>query len=209
MGYLKVGAVAARLGVSEQAVRLWCRTGVLPAYRPAGTRQWLVDPERFEAWLQTRATEEVLDSLGAPYRDDRPDHELLADSVALGRPEPAAPHEPASSATPAPSRRGWEARPVAIPGDVDSPGVEKASGHVRLPLRVRWCGPEREYDLRDPADRRSVYRQVLTEGTEDDVRRYIDVDELIAMWPTLHLSPHVRRAWAAWLRQSRGLDLAC
>lgn len=96
MSYLKVGAVAAQLGVSEQAVRLWCRTGVLPAYRPAGTRQWLVDPERFEAWLQTRATEEVLDSLRAPYRDDRPDHELLADSVALRRAEPAAPHEAAA-----------------------------------------------------------------------------------------------------------------
>ena len=209
MSYLKVGVVAARLGVSEQAVRLWCRTGVLPAYRPAGTRQWLVDPERFEAWLRTPATEEVLDSLGAPHRDDRPAHELLADSVALRRAESVAPHEPASIAPSAPSRRGWEARPVAIPGDVDSPGVEKASGQVRLPLRVRWSGPEREYDLSDTADRRSVYRQVLTEGTEDDVRHYIDVDELIAMWPTLHLSPHVRRAWAAWLRQHRGLDLAC
>jgi len=87
MSYLKVGAVAAQLGVSEQAVRLWCRTGVLPAYRPAGTRQWLVDPERFEAWLRTRA----------PYRDGRPDHELLADSVALRRTEPAAPHEAAAS----------------------------------------------------------------------------------------------------------------
>jgi hypothetical protein len=98
---------------------------------------------------------------------------------------------------------------VAIPDDVDDPRVEKLSGHVRLPLRVRWSGPEREYDLGDTADRRSVYRQVLTEGTEDDVRRYIDVDELIAMWPTLHLSPHVRRTWAAWLREHRGLDLAC
>ena len=186
MSYLKVGAVAARLGVSEQAVRLWCRTGVLPAYRPEGTRQWLVDPERFEAWLRTRPT------AGAP-----------------GRPGPAAAREAASTATSAPSRHGWEARPVAIPGDVDDPAVEKVSGHVRLPLRVRWSGPEREYDLSDPADRRSVYRQVLTEGTEDDVRHYIDVDELIAMWPTLHLSPHVRRAWAAWLRQHRGLDLAC
>jgi excisionase family DNA binding protein len=97
MSYLKVSAVAAQLGVSEQAVRLWCRTGVLPADRPAGTRQWLVDPERFEAWLRSHATEEVLDSLHAPYRDGRPDHELLADSVALRRAELAAPHEAAAS----------------------------------------------------------------------------------------------------------------
>lgn len=78
--------VIPRLGVSEQAVRLWCRKGVLPAYRPAGTRQWLVDSERFEAWLHSRQTGEVLDSLHAPYRDERPDEELLAESVRLRRP---------------------------------------------------------------------------------------------------------------------------
>lgn len=98
---------------------------------------------------------------------------------------------------------------MAIPDDVDDPALEKASGVVTSPLRVRWSGPERSYDLDDFADRRSVYRQVLTEGTEDDVRRFIDVDELIALWPTLHLSPHVRQAWAAWLRARRGGDLAC
>lgn len=85
MGFLKVGDVAGRLGVSEQAVRLWCRTGVLPAYRPAGTRQWLIDPERLEAWLQRRSTEEVLDSLHGYYRDDRQEDELLKESVRLRR----------------------------------------------------------------------------------------------------------------------------
>jgi hypothetical protein len=100
--------------------------------------------------------------------------------------------EPVPGSSRALPRRGWEARPVAIPDDVDDPSVEKATGVIMLPLRVRWSGPERDYDLSDPADRRSVYRQVLTEGTADDVR--IDVDELIALWPTLHLSPHVRRA---------------
>ena len=87
MSFMKVGDVAAQLGVSEQAVRLWCRTGVLPASRPAGTRQWLVDPERFQVWLNARGTEEVLESLHAPYRDDRPDHELLRESVQLRRQE--------------------------------------------------------------------------------------------------------------------------
>jgi len=98
---------------------------------------------------------------------------------------------------------------VAIPDDVDDPAIEKATGVVRLPLRVRWSGPERDYDLGDAADRRSVYRQVLTEGTAEDVSRFIDVDELIALWPTLHLSPHVRQAWASWLREHRGVELSC
>lgn len=85
MSFLKVADVANRLGVSEQAVRLWCRTGVLPADRPARTRQWLIDPERFEAWLHSRSTEEVLDSLRAPHRDVRLDEEVLAESVRLRR----------------------------------------------------------------------------------------------------------------------------
>ena len=85
MSFLKVGEVATRLGVSEQAVRLWCRTGVLPAYRPAGTRQWLIEPEQFEAWLRSPATEDVLDSLRAAHRDERSDEELLAESVRLRR----------------------------------------------------------------------------------------------------------------------------
>jgi hypothetical protein len=43
--------------------------------------------------------------------------------------------------------RGWEARPVAIPEDVDDPSVAKASGRVELPLRVYWSYPERDVDL--------------------------------------------------------------
>jgi hypothetical protein len=52
-----------------------------------------------------------------------------------------------------------------------------------------------------------VYEIVLTEGTEDDVRRFIDVDKLVALWSRLYLSPWVRRAWEAWLREHRGLEL--
>jgi excisionase family DNA binding protein len=83
VSFLKVGDVADRLGVSEQAVRLWCRTGVLAAYRPSGTRQWLIDPDHLESWLRRRDVGEVLTSLDAPYRDDRPEHELAEESVAL------------------------------------------------------------------------------------------------------------------------------
>jgi excisionase family DNA binding protein len=77
--YMKVGDAAAILGVSEQAVRLWCRTGVLPAYRPTGTKKWLIDPDEFNAWLNKRPVRDVVDSLSAEYRSDRPDHELVAE----------------------------------------------------------------------------------------------------------------------------------
>ncbi|MGH9002139.1 MAG: hypothetical protein ACRDYV_03320 [Acidimicrobiia bacterium] len=98
---------------------------------------------------------------------------------------------------------------MPIPDDVDDPSVPKANGVVRLPLRVRWSTPFREYDLGDRQDRALVYEQVLTEGTEADVRYFIDVDELVALWPELYLPKPVRRAWAAWLKEHRGLELAC
>jgi hypothetical protein len=41
-------------------------------------------------------------------------------------------------------------------------------------------------------DRISVYEQVLAEGTEDDVRWFIDVGQLVDLWDELVLSPHVR-----------------
>jgi hypothetical protein len=43
---------------------------------------------------------------------------------------------------------------------------------------VRWSGRPKTYDLDSRVDRLRVYEQVLREGT-DDVRRFIDIDELI------------------------------
>jgi len=108
-----------------------------------------------------------------------------------------------------PRTMGSDPRPVAVPDDVDDPRHEKASGIVQLPSNVRWSGPPKTYDLDDPADRARVYEQVLREGTDDDVRRFIDVDELEKLWDTLVVPARVRVAWAAWFRRHRGVDLAC
>jgi hypothetical protein len=54
-----------------------------------------------------------------------------------------------------------------------------------------------------------VYEQVLREGNADDIRRFIDLDELIALWDDLVLPPYVRRAWAAWFHRHGRSDLAC
>ena len=99
------------------------------------------------------------------------------------------------------------ARPAVIPDDVDDPGVIKASGRVVLPLNVRWSGPDAVYDLTDRRDRARVYEQVLREGTDDDVRYFIDVDALLDLWPELFLPTHVHAAWARWLREHRGASV--
>jgi len=92
---------------------------------------------------------------------------------------------------------------VAVPDDLDNPSLPKARGRVELPFHIRWNGPPITYDLADRGDRARVYEQVLREGTEDDVRFYVDADELRELFDELVLPPKVRRAWARWLRRVR------
>ena len=74
---------------------------------------------------------------------------------------------------------------------------------------MRWSGPPRRYDLSDRSDRALVYEQALTEGTDDDVRFYVAVDELIDLWDELVLPGYVRAAWADWLHRRCGITLPC
>jgi hypothetical protein len=59
------------------------------------------------------------------------------------------------------------------------------------------------YDLDDPVDRARVYEQVLREGTDDDVRYYIDPDQLADILDELVLPARVRTSWADWLDRNR------
>jgi hypothetical protein len=86
-----------------------------------------------------------------------------------------------------------------VPKDVQDPSISKAAGRVVLPSHVSWSG-RFDYDLADRQDRISVYEQVLTEGTADDVRYFIDIVQLVELWDELVLSPHVRAVWEDWLR---------
>ncbi len=97
-------------------------------------------------------------------------------------------------------RLGRAARPIAVPEGLDDPSLRSASGEVELPLHIRWRGPPITYDMNDRADRARVFEQVLREGTEDDVRYYVDADQLRELFDELVLPPPVRRASADWLR---------
>ena len=67
---------------------------------------------------------------------------------------------------------GPAARPVAIPEALD--WVPTAGGTITLPVHVQWSDPVVAYDMAVRADRLRVYEQVLREGTEADVRHYVD-----------------------------------
>jgi hypothetical protein len=104
---------------------------------------------------------------------------------------------------------GPASRPVAIPDDIDDLRLTKASGQVNLPFPVRWSSPGLTYDLDDRSDRARVYEQVLREGTDEDVRYFVDIDVLLDLWNDLVLPPTVRRAWADWFERHRKIVLAC
>ena len=95
--------------------------------------------------------------------------------------------------------------PPEIPDDVDDPGVSKAHGVVTLPRRVNWSRTDPTYDLSDRRQRARVYEQVLREGAADDVRLFIDIDQLIDLWDELVLPPAVSSAWARWLSVHRNV----
>ena len=99
---------------------------------------------------------------------------------------------------------GPAARPVAVPGNLEDPALPKARGRVELPRHIRWSGPPITYDLADRSDRARVYEQVLREGTEDDVRRYVELEKLRELLDELVLPPSVRRAWVECLRGRYG-----
>jgi hypothetical protein len=95
------------------------------------------------------------------------------------------------------------ARPIAVPEDLGDPSSPKASGQIELSLHIRWSSPRMAYNLDDPVDRARVYEQVLREGTKDDVRFYIDPDQLAEIFDELVLSAPARDAWANWLDRHR------
>jgi hypothetical protein len=107
------------------------------------------------------------------------------------------------------SQLGPEARPVALPEEEGHSSIPKATGRVQLPTHVRWSGAPKTYDLDVRQDRIRVYEQVLREGTADDVRFYVDVDQLIELWDDLVLPRSVRQAWAGWILQHRNVEIAC
>ena len=90
--------------------------------------------------------------------------------------------------------------PVSIPDDMDDRTIPKASGVVRLPAHIAWSPPY-EYDLDRRRSLCRAYARVMTEGLDDDARRFIDIDVLADVWDELYLSPHVREAWSRWLSQ--------
>jgi hypothetical protein len=93
--------------------------------------------------------------------------------------------------------RGYESRPgrqavvVADLADLRGP----TSGTVELPLRLFWQS-DRTFDLDDPDMLRWMYENVLREAIRaEELTAFLNMDQLVAVWPELCLPNGVRRAW--------------
>ena len=107
------------------------------------------------------------------------------------------------------STLGPAARPVAIPEDLENTTAVKATGKITLPLHIKWSGTTLAYDLNNNADCARVYEQVLREGTEDDIRYYIEIEKLLDLWDDLVLPNAVRKAWESWFSRHKISGLTC
>jgi hypothetical protein len=101
---------------------------------------------------------------------------------------------------------GPESRPVEIPDDLFTGDFVKASCVIHLPNHIFWSGEPLDFDLSNLRDRVRVYELVLTEGNSDDIRFYVNPEELVKLWPRIFLPTYVRRPWEAWLR-SQDVDI--
>jgi hypothetical protein len=80
------------------------------------------------------------------------------------------------------------------------------SGTVRLPMRIYWTGPDPEsveWDMSSPQRRARLYEVVLREGDLDDVKTFVDGQELLRLWESLYLPTWLRTAWQPLIEATR------
>ena len=82
-----------------------------------------------------------------------------------------------------PRRGGWR-RPVSLPADLGELGGP-LTGMVQLRVYASGQGPARSFDLSNEAERIELYEIVLTDGTAEDVCRYINREELLRLGPLI------------------------
>jgi len=93
------------------------------------------------------------------------------------------------------SAMGYAAvRPYTVPDTLDEL-TGPTGGVVELPGHLDW-GPRREYNLDDFSDSRLLYMRVIRESTHvEDLRRFLNAQVLMRLWPQLVLPARLRALW--------------
>ncbi|GLH95376.1 hypothetical protein [Phytohabitans aurantiacus] len=86
-----------------------------------------------------------------------------------------------------------DVKPYAVPARLDElQGPDHSV--VTLPRDVAWSG-RREFDLDDEYDRAAMYKIVLEEGQEADLRRLLNWRLIRSEWRNLFPARRVRSLW--------------
>jgi len=94
--------------------------------------------------------------------------------------------------------------PIEAPESLDEL-TGPATGEILLPTHLRWAPGSRPDDMGNDADARLAYQFILSEGTAEDQKEFINRDRLIELWPTLSLDQRVVKLWEGRFSQLRGL----
>ena len=85
-------------------------------------------------------------------------------------------------------------KPGRLPGQIDDLRGP-AKGVLMLPMHLSWPGL-RECDVTDEPTRRSMYAMLLSQGTRNDIVRFVNPSLLTQDWPEIaeSLDPKLRRS---------------
>lgn len=86
-------------------------------------------------------------------------------------------------------------RPLVVPDRLPRLAMSRALRTTTVPRHLIWSSADRPYNPADRQDRLRVYRAVLVEGNEDDIRSFIDGALLVDLWDDLILPHETRSAW--------------
>ena len=98
-----------------------------------------------------------------------------------------------------PTSRWRSSQPPAHWNELARPSVRV----VELPLRLYWSDGHNRFDLGDESECRLLYQIVLTEGSAEDVRQFLDRATLLRIWDQLWLPTAVHDAWDPWVAAHR------
>jgi hypothetical protein len=125
----------------------------------------------------------------------------LADPTKLISVGPVRDNRSVTTPTPLPSRLiGVTKRIPESLSELEGP----AHGRVDLPVRLAWSGPT-WYDVDDPRQRLTLYRQLMDCGQRYDIVKYVNAELLLRDWPRIRRLTS-RRLISVW--EKRLPDLA-